>query len=217
MPHHLWCRVTDQRFDLLGLLPDLDLQSHCSNQCQLRTRGWRVLLQCKTNERKGTPWSHCIFFSFLWKERKKKKQQQKGSWENQEKTKRRSSRDQKLPQDICATGKSQLNYGCSECCSAQQQLDALVGISGDIAGSLLRSPLRAGAGSRGSGCETNWLGISAEPSVIPLHASQRLQNIDTVCLRTGSCSLKCRREVAAFIPHFCEEIYHFRAKKIPLL
>lgn len=81
MPHHLWCCVTDQRFDLLGLLPDLDLQSHCSNQCRFRTREWRVLLQHKAGERKGRlgeVYSLMAFFSAASEKREKTKLRKPG-------------------------------------------------------------------------------------------------------------------------------------------
>lgn len=101
MAHHLWCHMADQRLDFLGLLLDLDFQSQCSAQCQLRTRGWQVLLQHKASETKdstqGTPQSQSIFFSSPWKERNK---QRKGRWENNEKTGRKVLGEQK-PECLC--------------------------------------------------------------------------------------------------------------------
>ena len=82
------------------------------------------------------------------------------------------SEEPKTPTGCLYNWKSQLPTALA-CCSGQQQLDAPVGTSGDLAtaGSLLPSPAWAETGKRGPGCKTNWLGIAAEPKIIPLHAS----------------------------------------------
>lgn len=130
------------------------LQSYCSNQCQFRTRGWCVIVEHKTSERKGS--TQAVLLHFLQLLLKREEKQRKGRWENQEKAWReclqgaKSSHRMSVQPGILSWSMALL------CCSAHHQLDALVGISGDTAavGSILHSSGCAGTRNKGSGCKT---------------------------------------------------------------
>lgn len=217
MPHHLWCCVTDQSFDFLGLLPDLDLQSHCSNQCRFRTREWRALLQHKTGERKGRlgkVHSLMAFFSAASEKREK----------NQRKLRKPGKTRRKGPQGTKNSQRTSVQPGslswstAPACCSAQQQSDALAGISGDIttAGSLFHSPACAGSGNRAQAARLTDLGSQLNSRSFPFMHLDHCEMLISCASKWGSVAW-CRREAAAFVSYVCEEISHFWAKTPPLL
>lgn len=204
MPHHLWCCVTDQSFDFLRLLLDLDLQSHCSSQCQLRTRGWCVLLQHKNErEEREQLGSSMVSLNFLHLPQKREKKQKEKEAEkktatrtttNRKKQEGRFSRNQELSQDICVTCKSQLIYGpCVLLCPAES-----------------RPAMRAQA------ARLIDLGFQLNPRSFPFTHSKHCKTFISCASKWGPAAW-CQRKVAVFVSHFCEEISHFWAKNPPLL
>lgn len=196
MAHHLWCHVADQRLDFLGLLLDLDFQSQCSAQCQLRTRGWHVLLQHKASERKGALRElHSLSpFSSAPPEKERNKQR-KGRWENHAKTGRKVLGEQK-PECLCNWEVSAYLWPL---CAAL--LPRSVGISGDISGdhdSWISPPFPRVCWDQeqGSGCKTQ-----LNPRSFPFTHLKHCTTLMPCAPRQGSAGW-CQRESAAFVSHF---------------